>query len=215
MLQAALHLDLTLENQMIHLCIMRARPETTKDSLVEAAIRVLAAKPTAKLSEIAEAAGVKRVTLHRLIGTRDDLLKEIAIRSLAEMDEACRKAVEKTKTALEALRASVEALVPVGDRCHFLWTQTEVWDDPGVAKEIARQHEELFELIEAAKSEGSIRPDIPNAWVVAAIEAVVFAALTTARAGDIAVNDAGKLAARTLFVGIENHPTAEPRRKRK
>ncbi len=200
---------------MIQLCIMKAQSEATKDSLVEAAIRVLAVTPTATLSDIAQAAGVKRVTLHRLIGTRDDLLKEIAIRSLAEMDEACRNAIEKAKSALEALRASVEALVPVGDRCHFLWTQTEVWDDPGVAKEIARQHEELFELIDAAKSEGSIRPDIPNAWVVAAIEAVVFAALTTARAGDIAVNDAGKLAARTLFMGIENRPAAKTRRNKK
>lgn len=194
---------------------MRAQPDSTKDSLVEAAIRVLAASPTATLSDIAQAAGVKRVTLHRLLGTRDDLLKEIAARSLAEMDEACRNAAKNAKSAIEALRASVEALVPVGDRCHFLWTQTEVWEEPSVAKEIARQHAELSELIDGAKAEGSIQAEVPNVWVIAAIEAVVFAALTTARAGDIAVNDAGKLAVRTLFTGLEKSPENKPRRNKK
>ncbi len=185
---------------------MSIQPESTRDSLIEAAIRVLAANPAASLSEIATEAGVKRVTLHRLIGTRDDLLKEIAIRSLSEMDNACERAVKNAQTSIEALRACVEALVPVGDRCHFLWTQSEVWEEPSVAKEIARQNAELSQLIDDAKSEGSIEPGIPTAWIMAAIEAVVFAALSTARAGDIAVNDAGKLAVRTLLHGIETQP---------
>ncbi|MEM9367573.1 MAG: TetR/AcrR family transcriptional regulator, partial [Planctomycetota bacterium] len=181
---------------------MRKPPETTRESLVEAAIRVLATNPAANLSEIAAEAGVKRVTLHRLIGTREELLKEIAIRSLAEMDEACERAAKNARTSLEALRACVEALVPMGDRWHFLWTQSEVWEELSVAKEIARQNAELAQLIDNAKAEGAIAADIPTAWIVAAIEAVVYAALRIARAGDIAVNDAGKLAVRTLLFGI-------------
>ncbi len=193
---------------------MANHPETTRDSLVEAAIRVLAANSAASLSDIAAEAGVKRVTLHRLIGTRDDLLKEIAIRSLSEIDEACKRVAENAQTSIEALRACVAALVPVGDRWHFLWTQAEVWEEPSVAKEIARQNAELSQLIDGAKSEGSIEPDIPTAWIMAAIEAVVFAALSTARAGDIAVNDAAKLAVRTLLLGIETQP-ARKRGKKK
>ena len=193
---------------------MSAKLETTKDALIDAAIRVFASRPAASLSDVAEAAGVRRVTLHRLIGSRDELLKEIAIRSIAEMDEACRQAVEKAPSAIEALRACVEALVPVGDRCHFLWTQAEVWEEPTVAKEIARQNRELVTLIDEAKADGAIAPEIPNAWISAALEAVVFAALSTARAGDIAVNDAGKLATQTLFAGIESHPASKRRRKK-
>ncbi len=189
------------------------KQETTRDSLIDAAIRVFAARPAASLTDVAEAAGVRRVTLHRLIGSRDDLLKEIAIQSIAEMDEVCHQAVENADSAIDALRACVEALVPVGDRCHFLWTQTEVWKEATVAKEVARQNHELADLIDQAKSEGSIAADIPNAWITAAIEAVVFAALQTARAGDIAVNDAGKLAARTLLAGIGTSPTNRRRKK--
>lgn len=193
---------------------MSAGPETTRDSLIDAAIRVFTTRPAASLSDVAESAGVKRVTLHRLIGSRDELLKEIAIRSLAEMDEACRHAVGKAESSIGALRACVEALVPIGDRCHFLWTQAAVWEEPSVVEEVARQNRELATLIDAAKSEGSIALDIPNSWIIAAIEAVVFAALNTARAGDIAVNDAGKLATRTLFAGIET-PIARTRKRRR
>ncbi len=193
---------------------MPEKPETTRDTLIEAAIRVFATNPGASLSDVAEAAGVKRMTLHRLIGSRDELLKEIAVRSLGEMDEACRRAMEGADSALAALRACVEALAPVGDRCHFLWTQSGVWEEPKVAKEVARQNRELAELIDAAKAEGSIAMDIPNAWIIDAMEAVVFAALKTARAGDIAVNDAGRLAARTLFNGIETQAPGKGGRKR-
>ena len=192
---------------------MSSKPANTRDALIDAAIRVFATRPAASLSDVAAAAGVRRMTLHRLIGSREELLKEIAIRSLAEMDEACRLAVENAESASDALRACVEALVPVGDRCHFLWSQAEIWEEASVAKEVARQNRELVALIDEAKSEGSISNVIPNAWITAAIEACVFAALQTARAGDIAVNDAGKLAARTLFEGIETRPASNRRRK--
>lgn len=199
---------------MIHLCIMPAQPDTTKQLLVEAAIRVLTLNPSASLSDVAAEAGVKRVTLHRLIGTRDDLLKEILARSLAEMDAACELATQNSKTYLEALKACVLALVPVGDRFHFLWTQADVWEEPSLAEDIARQNAELGQLIDDAKSEGAIEPDIPTKWIIAAIESIVFTALSTARAGDIAVNDAGKLAVRTLFQGIEKQSVGKRRRKK-
>ncbi|MEL7500608.1 MAG: TetR/AcrR family transcriptional regulator [Planctomycetota bacterium] len=186
----------------------------TKDLLIEAAIEVLASEPSASLSEIAEAAGVKRMTLHRLIGTRDELLKEIAIRSLHEMDAACNEATQGAKTAIAALRACVEALVPLGDRCHFLWSLTEIWEEPSVAKETARQDQELSDLIDVAKAEGSIAADIPNAWIVASIEALVFAAFQTSRSGSIDAKDAGKLATRTLFAGIEARPNRKARAKK-
>ncbi len=185
---------------------------STRSLLLEAAIRVWSDNPAATLDQIAESAGVKRVTLHRLVGTREDLLKEVAIRSIREMDEACERAVEGEQTAIGSLKAVVAALVPVADRCRFLWTHSEVWDESSVEKETARQDKELSNLIDRAKAEGAIAADYPNAWIIASINSIIFTALSTARAGDIAVNDAGSLAVRTLFEGIESE---SPKRKRK
>ncbi len=64
------------------------------------------------------------------------------------------------------------------------------------------------------KDEGGIAADIPNAWVLSMIEAVVFAAQNVSHAGDIAVNEAGRLAARTLFDGIMKPAKGRPRKKR-
>ena len=177
---------------------------TTKETIIEAAIEALAANPAISLAQIADSAGVKRVTLHRLVGTRDDLLQEIAIRSMAEMDEVCSEAAKGATTAIAALKAIVEALVPVGDRCHFLWNLTDVWEEPNVAKEAARQDQEMIALIDLAKAEGSISAEFPTPWILASMMSVVYTALHTARAGDIAVNEAGQLAVRTLFDGFEN-----------
>lgn len=187
---------------------------STKESLIDAAIRVFSARPTASLSDVAESAGVKRVTLHRLIGSRDDLLKEIAFRSLEEMDRAATSAAESEKSAVGKLRAMVAALVPIADRCHFLWQHPGIWESESIAKEIKKYDAELYELIEMAKLEGGIAVDIPNAWVAASMDAIIYTALTTARSGDIAVNDAAELAVRTLFQGIEPSAKSTKRKKR-
>lgn len=184
---------------------MKRKPtSSTKEALIDAAIRVLAAQPTATLADIADSAGVKRVTLHRLIGTREDLLRDIALRSLNEMDAACYAAAADAETAFEKLRAIVAVLVPLADRVHFLWNDPSAWEDEAVARQISRHDQELGELIDQAKADGDIAMDIPNAWIIASLNAVLFAALSASRAGDIAVNDASDLAVRTLFDGIAN-----------
>ena len=185
---------------------------TTTDSLINAAIRVLSARPSASLSEIAESAGVKRVTLHRLIGTREDLLQEIALRSLADMDKAATFAAKSEKSAINKLRAIVAALVPIADRCHFLWQHPSIWESETLAREIAKHDKDMCRLVDAAKEAGDIPADIPNAWITASMDAVIYAALTASRSGDIAVNDAAELATRTFFEGIQKHrPQARKR----
>lgn len=191
---------------------------STKDALIDAAIRVFSARPSASLSDVAEEAGVKRVTLHRLIGSRDDLLNSIALRSLEEMETAAEEAMKSETTAVGMLRAMVAALVPIADRCHFLWQHPSIWESENLAKEIERQNSELGELIDHAKLEGSVAIDIPNAWILASMEAIVYTALTTSRSGAIATNDAADLAVRTFFHGIApstHSAKSKPKRQEK
>ncbi len=175
---------------------------TTKDKLLEAAVRVLNAQPRASLADIAEAAGVKRVTLHRVIGTREELLRDVALRALEQMDEACLNAVKGKRKAIEQLKAIVGALVPCADSCHFLWKNPDIWQEPEIAREIERHNTELCELVDRAKQEGDILSLIPNSWIIASLDAVLYAAASTAKAGNIASSDASTLAVQTLFGGI-------------
>ncbi len=170
--------------------------------LIDAAIQMLTRNPSAPLAEIAEAAGVKRVTLHRHFGSRDALLRELALFSLDEFDRVSKLAAKGAKSYTEALRAIVVALVPIGDRFHFLWNQNELWQDKKLKERSQKDDRELIDLIQRAKKEGGIDASIPDAWILASMEATVFAASEAIRSGKLAANDAPELAALTLFSGI-------------
>ena len=65
----------------------------TRRAIVEAAIGVISDNPTAPLSEIAEAAGVGRSTLHRYFPERTDLLRAVALEvAAAALDKLIGKA---------------------------------------------------------------------------------------------------------------------------
>ena len=182
---------------------MSVPAQSTRNSLINAAIRVFSASPSATLSDVATEAGVKRVTLHRLFGTKDALMKEVAAQSLREIDKVFAEESQDKGSAIAVIKAIVEAIVPMGDRWHFIWRQYDIWHEPELLKELGRQYEIMAAIVDRAKSEGSIEADIPTRWITASIDAVVFAAFSASQEGDIAVNDASQLALRTLLRGIE------------
>ena len=178
----------------------------TRDRLIEAAITQLAANPKATLAQIAAAAGVKRVTLHRLLGSRKSLLQIIAVQALRDMDQACQRAAANEITATGALKAIVAALVPLADRVHFLWDEAQAWS--GLQAETDRHNAELAVVIDAAKAEGGISKAIPSSWILASIDATLFTALTAVRNGEVSRAQAADLATATLFGGIS--PALDP-----
>ncbi len=175
---------------------------TTKDKLLEAAVRVLNTQPRASLADIAGAAGVKRVTLHRVIGTREELLREVALRALQQMDEAISAAVKGKRKPFEQLKAIVGALVPIADACHFLWNGPDVGYDREITQEIQRHNTQLRDLIDRAKAEGDILSFLPNSWIMSSLDAVLYAAANTAQTDNTPLTDASALATQTLFGGI-------------
>ncbi|WP_068009985.1 TetR/AcrR family transcriptional regulator [Pseudovibrio axinellae] len=175
---------------------------TTRDKLLEAAVRVLNVQPRASLADVAQAAGVKRVTLHRVIGLREDLLRDVALRALEQREQASAAAIKGKRKAFEQLKAIVGALVPCANSCHFLWTNPEVLSDPEIAPEIKRHDAQLANLIDRAKGEGEILSSIPNSWIITSLDAVLYAAANTVEADGISINEASSLAIQSLFGGI-------------
>jgi len=178
-----------------------------KRALLEAAARVLAANPGAPLALIAEEAGVGRATLYRHFSSRDELVRALALESLRVIDEATAGIEAKATSARHAIELVFEAVAPLGQRYHFLLRENALEDDPDFASATARSAKEMTELIEAAKCEGSIAAEVPTAWVLAAFDALVYAAWGTVQAGSVARNDAGRLAFRTLLDGLSRSQT--------
>lgn len=171
-------------------------------ALLNAAAATLARNPGASLNEVAQAAGVGRATLYRYFPTREVLLRELALEAIRQTDEAIAPIRAKDLNSKETLKQVVEALIPLGDRFHFLMSELAVYGNPDVASAYERQLQTFVELVNAVKAEGGMSPDVPTAWGVATIDALIWAAWSSVEEGYIARRDAASLVFRTLFDGL-------------
>lgn len=188
----------TVHNWDIHM----SKLEKTRKAILNAAIAILSRRPDASLSDIADHAGVGRATLHRHFESRDDLIRSLALEAIRETDEVCQPVIESAGTAEHMLSGIFEAIIPLGDRYNFLSNYRNVENDQEVRKQTERQVAETLELVKALKAENAIAADIPDAWVVAVIDALIYAAWDGVEDGHIARRDAAGLAMRTIMTGL-------------
>ena len=174
---------------------------SSRDALIEAAFDVLSRNPSASLAEVAERAGVGRATLHRHFAGRDDLIRALAQTAIVEMDEAAEAACEGVDTYAEALRCTLEALIPLADRHGFL-ARERVDLDPVIQSEFERQNEEVHGMVEGAKKEGLLDRKTPTGWIARVYDQLLYAAWETVRAGDATPSQAADLAWRTFTSGL-------------
>ena len=171
-----------------------------REAVIDAAIDTLARNPGASLSEIAARAGVGRASLHRHFSSRGDLVTAITRQCMDEIDAVTDEAVGDARTAGERLSRMLEAVIPLGDRYHFL--AGEAFDDATLQARHEADVEWLGGLVDDLKEEGAMAPDVPRGWAVANIDAQVWLAWSQIAAGKLAPADAAGLALRTLLQGL-------------
>lgn len=176
---------------------------TSRQALLDVAATVLARNPGASLSEIAIKAGVGRATLHRHFPARIDLIRELTLESIDAIEAAVAPLRGEAPTRLKELRHRLQAIVPLGDRFHYL--RSQVWDladDPEVMNGYEMELESMRDLVTALREEGSIAPDVPVDWVVAVMDSLVWVAWSSVQAGHVGTRQAADLAYRTLIEGL-------------
>lgn len=178
--------------------------KSTRLALLDAAATTLAQKPGASLNDISKSAGVGRATLYRYFPNRDELLRELTIEAYERSEQAFAAVRVQGKSSVETLRDLIAALVPLGDRYHFLLSAPTFEDDPQIARFYEQQSLSWEELSEALKCEGVVAADVPTAWVVAAIEGLIYTVWTSVHDGYIARRDAADLVFRTLINGLSS-----------
>jgi len=179
-----------------------SKSEKTKLVILEAAAQVLSKQADATLNDIAEAASVGRATLHRHFSSREDLIKSLALKAIDDVQDIARPAIEDAASSKEALANLVEVLVPLGHKYRFLATDPISYSDPEVSAKYNQHLTRLSDLAMGLKAENEIADDIPIAWVVAVIDALIYAAWFTLEDGYIAKRDAAPLAIRSILGGL-------------
>ncbi|MCG8425939.1 MAG: TetR/AcrR family transcriptional regulator [Chromatiales bacterium] len=180
---------------------MTKKRTRAKQALVDAAMVLLANNPGASFIEVAENAGVGRATLYRHFPTREALLKELTLDAIHAMDQARAHIMEESSSATDALRLTIEAIIPLGDRFYFLTRFPEL-EDEEIAEHTQRQNAELETIIRSAQEEGDIDDKLPAVWVASVFNSLVYAAWKQIEEEAIPESDASALVLRTLLHGL-------------
>ena len=146
----------------------------TETAIVEAGFSVLSRKPGASMSDVADAAGVGRATLHRYFASRADLVEALARLAVQELNDAVEDATAGATSYWDALRLTMKAVIPLAHRHMFLMQEDII--TPDVQAAFAQSDRELRDLIDAAKAEGMLRQDLPTEWIAQAFDHLVYAA---------------------------------------
>jgi AcrR family transcriptional regulator len=152
---------------------LRADAERNITLIVQAAATCLSRRPDASMAEIAETAGVGRVTLYAHFPSREALLEAAIGHALAQATAALDEAAVDEGPAPDALGRMIRLGWPAFDRVRGLFvaagTQPTDW---------ARDHGAVFltrvaRVVERGRADGSFRSDLPVEWLAAALHGIV------------------------------------------
>jgi AcrR family transcriptional regulator len=169
----------------------RADAERSIASILDAALEALASDPDASMAEIARRAGVVRATIYVHFPTRDSLLDAVMERAVTDVAEATRAAEPHRGEPVEALERVLRATWRELARFHALLAINTARLS---AEELHRRHlpvlDQLEPLIERGQREGVFRGDLPVAWHLAVIRAIVHTASAAIQGGRIPESEA-------------------------
>ncbi|BBI34177.1 TetR/AcrR family transcriptional regulator [Cohnella abietis] len=188
---------------------MKARLNSHKDTkrlaILDAATELLALKPTATMQEIADAAHIGIATLHRYFDSRDTMMLELAFRAIHLVEEAL-EGLEVDEVEVEkSLTAILEALIPLGNKMYFLWTDASLYGHPEVTAAETKIQAPILGAIIAWQSKGKLRSDMNSEWVINVIYSLLFTTWQSVHAGNMAKNDAAQILVKTLLYGFATH----------
>lgn len=173
----------------------------TRARILDAAAVLLAKDFGASLAEIGAAAGVGRTTLHRYFPAREDLVRALAVDSMAhvrQVFDGCRLA---EGSAPEVLARLADAVLPLAAELRILDAGTAVWDLPELRAAWDEVSDSLDGLVERGQRDGDLRADVPAPLVVESFVGALWATGEAIREGRVAPAGASRQLVALLLDG--------------
>jgi AcrR family transcriptional regulator len=163
----------------------RADAERSVARILDATVAALASDPEASMAEIARRAGVVRATIYVHFPTRDALIDAVTQRAISEAAATIEAAEPERGDATDALRRVLVLAWRALERYHALVALNNQLPQA----ELHSRHRPVLAilepLIERGQRDGSFRPNVPAAWHLSMVMALIHAASAELRAGRV------------------------------
>ena len=151
--------------------------------ILDAAVEALARDPEASMAGIARRAGVVRATVYVHFPTREALIAAVTERAISEVAEAIEAAQPDRGEPAEALARLVATAWRTMGRYHSLVAINARLPQAQLQTKHGPVLDRLEPLIERGQADGVFRQDVPAAWHLAVVLALVHTASGTLQAG--------------------------------
>ena len=180
----------------------RADAPRNIEAILDAALDCLSRQPDASVGEIAQAAGVGRVTLYGHFPSRAELVDAAFVRAIEE-GETVLAAVDLSGDPRRALVRLIEASWMLVNRSRSLLLAAQNTLPPGRIRTLhANPADRVERLLERGQAEGAFRTDLPMSWLVATLQNVMHGAADEIHAGRLSPDDAAGLIAATVLAAF-------------
>ena len=176
----------------------RADAQHSIDRILAAAREQFATNPRASIEDIANAAGVGRMTLYGHFRTRADLIEATLADALGSGEEVL-KVVDLTgepRAVMRELLLSSWSLV--WQSSALLAAAEGTLGEERIRELHEAPAERLERLIRRGQDTGAFRTDLPVLWLVNAVHYLLHGAATEVRVGRLAADDAARVVSQSV-----------------
>jgi TetR/AcrR family transcriptional regulator, mexCD-oprJ operon repressor len=178
----------------------RADAERNISAILDAALTCLASDADASVADIAQAAGVGRMTLYGHFSTRAELIDAVLARTVATADATLAAVDLDSLRPDEALAQLVSSSWRILQQYRALHAAAQRELD---ARRIRMHHDKALgrvrQLLDRGQRDGVFRTDLPAPWLVALFYSVLHTAADEISAGRLGAADAADVITKTLL----------------
>ncbi|WP_405522457.1 TetR/AcrR family transcriptional regulator [Streptomyces canus] len=142
---------------------LRADAERSVRAILEAAEQVFAQDAGASMEQVAEAAGLTRITVHRRFANRQALLEALAVSAKQQLIDAIEEARPDAAPALVALHRVTANVLRVKNTWRFTLGHANA-HTPAAAALWDEINTHTVDLMNRAQREGLLAPDADLEW---------------------------------------------------
>jgi AcrR family transcriptional regulator len=181
------------------------------ERILLAAAQVLSRNPRASLQDIATEAEISRTTVFHRFATREALIEALTIDALARLDSALAAIDVTDHDRPEAtVREVVAALIPLGSRTAFLMRESPLHTPEPVSSRLTHTFTALGLYFATCQDRGTLRRDLPAAWLVETLVYVIYAGWDQVELGELGPVQAMRMVSDMWLAGAQARPEHRP-----